>query len=79
MANLPTAEDKARMVLRIFNHFGKRPGGFLQNHNFLTVYQKLEMQWADVNDGLDEAAKRGWIQKDEQGFIRLTESGFANI
>jgi len=79
MATLPTPEEKARMVLSIYKHFGTRPGEVLRGNNFLGVHSQLGLRWEDVKDGLVEAGNLGWIENGPYESIKLTAAGFAEI
>ena len=76
MATQPTPEETGRLVLQIYAHFDSRPGHALRANNFVAVAARRRVPVADVQRGLEYAAKMGWIEETENGSLRLTERGF---
>lgn len=76
MATLPTADDKARMVLRIYQHFNARPGHVLLPNNFVTLAAILNVPMSDLNDGLEHGVSLGWLEQTPTKSFRLTQAGF---
>ena len=79
MATLPTPEENARRVLNIYKHFGTRPGEGLLTQNFLTVAANQGLSINDLLDGLRYGDEKGWVENGPNGFVLLTEAGFAEI
>ena len=79
MATLPTPEENARKVLKIYEYFGARPGEDLSTQNFLVVAENQGLSTADLLDGLRYGDKQGWFEDGPNGSVRLTEAGFAEI
>lgn len=79
MAQLPNDDDKARMVLDIFKHFGTRPGEVIMQQNVMAVSMNRGWRSEDLVGGLQIAGDRGWIENGPNGTIRLTDAGFAQV
>lgn len=79
MAQLPNDDDKARMVLDVFKHFGTRPGEVIMAKNAITISVKLGWRNEDLSDGFQIAADRGWIEDGPNGTVCLTEEGFGQV
>ena len=79
MATLPTREDNARKVLRIFKHFGTRPGEGIGSNNILAMAAKWHWRIADMQDGLQYGLDNGWFKNGQNGYTLLTETGYAEI
>jgi hypothetical protein len=79
MAALPTDEDKLQMVLSVYRHFGTRSGEGLFQQNFLAVAVNNGWRPADIADGIDLAADRGWVEQGPNNSIRVTDAGFAAV
>ena len=80
MARMPTPEESARNVLRIFvGHFSARPGWVLRSINFEAANEKRRyLHYDDMGPGMEYAVKQGWIEALPDGdSFRLTEAGFA--
>ncbi len=78
MASLPTKEDNGRKVLDIFAHFNSRPGHVLRANNFVAVGARRRWEMSDLQQGLELALERGWIN-DKKGGFELTEIGFEKM
>ena len=79
MATLPTPEENARRVLKIYAHFGTRPGESLSTQNVLAIGDKQGLRTEHLFDGLRYGDKEGWFEDGPTGSVRLTEAGFAEI
>ena len=80
MAELPTKEDCARRVLKVYENFNCRPGYCLRIPNFHAVWFKGGGTSEDLNTGLNYALESEWIEKHDNGIsYRLTEAGFKEI
>jgi hypothetical protein len=80
MARMPTPEESARNVLRIFvSHFSGRPGWVLRWINLdAPTYKRRYLHYDDMGPGMEYAVKEGWIEALPDGdSFRLTEAGFA--
>ena len=69
-------EENARLVLQIYSHFGRQPGEALLANNFLAVAARRRIPVSDIQRGLDHASEVGWIEKAENGSLRLTRRGY---
>ena len=76
---LPTDDDKARMVLGVFKHFGTRPGEVIMAQNAMAVLVQRGWRNEDLADGFKIAGERGWIEDGPNNTIRLTDEGFAHV
>ena len=79
MATLPTPEDNARKVLKIYEHFGTRPGEALSTQKFLAIAAQKGLRTEDLLDGLRYGDEQGWFEDGPTGSVRLTEAGLAEI
>jgi len=79
MAILRTPEENGKLVLQIYAYFDSRPGHVLRSNNFVAVAGRRRIPIADIQDGLEYAAERNWIEQTENGSLRLTESGFTEM
>jgi hypothetical protein len=77
MATLPTPEENAKQVLEIYAHFDSRPGRVLRANNFVAVAARWRIRMTDIQQGLEYAARQGWIEETEDGSLRLTDRGFS--
>ena len=79
MANLPTPQQKARMILDAFKRAGTRPGEILMTGSFIAEALKKNWRFSDVADGLAEAESQGWIELSSAEKVTLTAKGFGAI
>lgn len=80
MATLPTPEENARKVPDIFRHFRTRPSEMLPLRSLTSVAEERGWRPGDIDDGLQYGLEHGWFEEKEQsGFIFLTEDGFKEI
>jgi hypothetical protein len=79
MATLPTPDENGRMVLSIYKHFGTRPGEGLMTQNFLAFITNNGLRNEDLLDGLRYGEEQGWFESGQNGFVLITEAGFAEI
>lgn len=77
MANLRTPEQNGRLVLEIYSHFNSKAGHVLRANNFVAVAARRRIPIADIQSGLEYAATMKWIERTDNGSLRLTSSGFA--
>jgi len=68
-------EDNGRKILTIFGHFNAKEGEVLLANNFVSVGARHRWSMRELQQGLDVAANRGWIEKAQMGW-RLTNKGF---
>ena len=78
MATLPT-DDKLRMVLDIFEHFGIRPGQVLLPGNITAVAANKGLRMEDITRGLEVGRERGLFENGPNNSIKLTDTGFAAV
>lgn len=78
MATLPTPEEKARTILKIFAHFGSKPGHVLLPNNLVAYGANNRIEIKDIGEGLQEAKDRGWIEESTNG-VKLTDAGFSEM
>jgi hypothetical protein len=78
MPALLTPEEKARMVLKIYEHLKTRPGDVLGTENFLHVGTAMNFGHNDIADGLEHGILLGWFKHDPNGWS-LTETGYAEM
>lgn len=76
MARLPTANEKVRKVLDIFQHFNGRPGHVIRGNNLYGGAGRLGIPMEDVRAGLIDAEAEGLVERTNNGGFRLTEAGF---
>jgi hypothetical protein len=79
MATLPSADDKLRQVLDIYQHFGTRPGEGLFTQNFMAIAAKRGLRMTDIADGMELGVKLGYFDQGQNNVLILTEAGFAAI
>ena len=73
MATIPTPEETARQILKIFVDppYRCRAGDVLQYRNFVG---KIDNR--DFDPGMQYAIQQGWIQDLGKGSYKLTQTGF---
>lgn len=76
---LPSADEKARMMLDVYQHFGARPDEELRSDTFMGIAADRGWRASDIADGLERACELGWIEQKPDDAFRLTASGFAAI
>jgi hypothetical protein len=79
MATLPTDDDKLRIVLDIFKHFGTRPGEALRPNNIVAAAANMGLRMNDVTRGLEVGGERGYFENGQNKSIKLTDTGFAAV
>lgn len=67
--------DNAHKVLVVYDFFEVRPGEHLVSDHFLAIGRRQHWRSEDLQDGLTEANRRGWIEKGDKGW-RLTGDGY---
>ena len=76
---MATPEENARRVLRIYQHFGTRPGEGLSTQNFVAVAEQQGLSNEDLLDGIRYGDENGWFEDGPTGSVRLTDAGFADL
>ncbi len=76
MANLPTPEESARLILAIYRYNNVRAGSFLEAGALNSQFIDIDGSAADYEAGVKFAVERGWI-KVEPSVVRLNASGTA--
>lgn len=79
MAALTTPEDKGHMVLKIYDHFGTRPGEVLRQGNLLAMCAQWGWSTSDIADGIEYGQSVGWFEDGPNNSLMLTETGFSEI
>lgn len=74
MASIPTAEESARKILRIFVEANQQANDFLTGR---FVQNKFDGHFNDYIKGLEYAIEHAWLKKGESDNIFLTERGFS--
>ena len=69
-------EENGKLVLEIYSRFDSQPGDELRANNFVAVAARRHIPMAEIQNGLDYAAKKKWIVETANGSLRLTEDGF---
>jgi hypothetical protein len=77
MAKVPTAEDAARYILKIFILLNARSGDVLRINSFIMPFAKAPWQASDFEPGMEYAIEQGWVVSDSPDSYHLTEDGFA--
>jgi hypothetical protein len=76
MATLPSAQDSARYILSIFvEDFHKRPGEVLRLNSLMMRFQGV-WRMSELEDGIAEGVRLGWIEQLRDGAVRLLKPGF---
>ncbi len=77
MATLPTPEENARKILRVYQDQDIRPGDTIP---IMMISEHLNWHTDDVLAGLEYGVEHGWFQYNEQSkFVMLTDAGYAEI
>ena len=69
------SEDNAHKILDVYAHFKTRPGEALISNHFLGVGKLRRWLASDLQNGIEEAQRHGWVEKAERGWA-LTDAGF---
>jgi hypothetical protein len=77
MAQLPTPDDLARLVLQVFEHFDRRPGEMLRANNFVAIAAKRGVRLTDLVAGIERGVELGWLEGSLEETVKLTEAGYA--
>ena len=72
-------EDKARMALVVFKHFGLRPKESLRIDSFVSFAPRRGWAPEDLAEGLEHGKGLGWFEDGPNQSFRLTATGFANL
>ena len=67
------------MVLRIFQHFGSRPGEVLRGDNLTGFSTRHGWSAAEIAEGLEHGVDLGWFDYAPDEAARLTKAGYAEI
>ena len=73
-------DENGRKVLRIYSEFESEIGDILVSNNFIAVGRRRKWNMRDLQDGIEDAAKSGWIESAEPdpGW-RLTAEGYREL
>ena len=69
------SEANLEKVLIVYTHFKTMPGEALVSDHFLGIGRLRHWNAHDLQDGIDEAYRIGWVEKGKLGW-RLTKAGF---
>ena len=72
-------EDKARMALVVFKHFGSRPKDSLRADNFESFAPRRGWAPEDLIEGLEHGKALGWFEDGPNQSVRITSAGIARI
>jgi hypothetical protein len=78
MAKIPSPEETAREILRVFvSDFNLRPGGGLMAQNLRSEWIKHGQHNEDLSPGMEYAIRKGWMEVSPEGdSYKLTEAGY---
>lgn len=77
MATVPSPEESARKILKLFVvHFKGRAGHVLRPNNFNSVLHSYNIRESDFNEGMQYAIEREWIESSQGQSYTLTQAGF---
>lgn len=77
MATVPTPEDNARKLLKIFvEDFNLRAGQRLKGLSLQSNSQKRGVAYSELDPAFQYAIRVGWIEDGSNGWFILTTSGF---
>jgi hypothetical protein len=79
VATLPSTSEKARMALRVFQHFGSRPREVLRLDSFLGFAATHGWSPENIAEGLQDGRDLAWFEDGPEGSTRLTAAGYAEI
>jgi hypothetical protein len=79
MATLPSADDNARAVLKIFRHFNARPGHTLGGGSLSAIGLKMGMTGDDIVAGVNHGSEIGWFKQGPNSSVALTDAGFGEM
>lgn len=78
MAKVPTPKESANLILQRFKINHRRAGDMLLTGPLLMVFQQEGFTTEDLQNGLDYASERNWIEIDNTT-VFLTDQGFAQM
>ena len=82
MAEIPTPQKTAEVILALFNKANKRLGEVMPIGAITIINMQImtgaRMRGADVPAGLEYAVKQGWLEKTGSA-MKLTEAGFKRM
>ena len=67
--------DNAHKVLIVYDYFKVPAGHDLVSDHFLAIGGRQHWRTEDLQDGIAEANRHGWIEKGDRGW-RLTREGY---
>jgi hypothetical protein len=79
MSSTNTPDEKARMALVVFKHFGLRPKETLRVDNFTSFAPRRGWDPGELMEGLEHGKTLGWFEDGPNESTRLTSAGFAAI
>jgi hypothetical protein len=77
MADAPTAESGARLILKTYLKFNMKTGGVLRPSNFHAPFEALGLGANDFESAVIHALQQRWVERDTPYSYRLTATGFA--
>jgi hypothetical protein len=78
MAKVPTPKESANLILQRFKISHLRAGDMLLTGPLLMAFQQEGFTSEDLQNGLDYASERNWIEIDNTT-VFLTDQGFAQM
>jgi hypothetical protein len=78
MAKVPTPKESANLILQRFKINHLRAGDMLLTGPLMMVFQQEGLSSEDLQNGLDYASERKWIEIDNTT-VFLTDQGFAQM
>jgi hypothetical protein len=79
MTTRPTAEESARYILSIYRHHKCLPSHALSARNFTAPFGEFPWSGTDYKPGMEYAIDKKWIEVGENGWLKLTDDGFAEL
>jgi hypothetical protein len=76
---MPSAEDAARRVLKLFKEKKARPSHVLRDGDFFIWFAGDGLTLDDFKSGCDHAVEQGWIERPDHGTYKLTSEGFSEL
>lgn len=76
MAHAFTTDEKARMVLAVFRHYGATTGETVRGDRFAEFAQRKGWDRNEMQTGLDEGVALGWFEASGADGARLSKPGF---
>ena len=79
MARQDAAQENAKKILEIYKHFDSKEGDVLRANNFMAVGSSKGWDMKDLQQGLDFAMERNWLEREPTGWLKLTGTGFKEM